>query len=74
MQEKHIKLSEYAKEKNITYWTAWNHFIFNKIDDAFNDNTGHVYIIRKKTILNNAIVYARLHIDNFKHFLMVFLK
>lgn len=60
--EKIIKLSDYAKYKKITYRTAWNHFIDNKIDGSYKDSTGHVYIkvTEDSDIENNAIVYARV--------------
>jgi hypothetical protein len=56
---KHIKLSEYAKNKSITYRTAWTHFIEGKIDGAYKDETGHV-LVPVKTTNNDTIIYARL--------------
>lgn len=55
-----IKLSEYAKNKSITYRTAWKHFVEGKIEGAYKDETGHVLIPIKSTANNNAIIYARV--------------
>ena len=65
---KNIKLSEYAKERNITYRTAWTHFKDGLIDGAYKDTTGHVYIQKQvKDENNNAIVYARVQSINKKN-------
>jgi len=62
MQEiSEIKLSDYAKNKSITYRTAWKRFKQNEIPGAYKDETGHVYIPNNsKTDKINAIVYARV--------------
>jgi len=59
--QRYIKLSEYAKNKSITYKTAWNHFKAGLIDGAIIDNSKHVLIpISNDKILNNAVIYARV--------------
>jgi predicted site-specific integrase-resolvase len=73
MQQKYIKLSEYAREKSITYKTAWNHFKKNLIPNAFIDQTGHVYIpINTNNILTNkrAVIYARVSSNDRKESLI----
>lgn len=57
------KLSEYARENNVTYKTAWNRFKANKIKNAFMDETGHVKISlfpEKSNHLKEVILYARV--------------
>ena len=56
---KYIKLSEYARLKDVTYKTAWNRFIEGKLPNAFKDESGHIYV----SLDNNGkktIVYARV--------------
>ena len=56
-----IKLSEYAKNKSITYKTAWNHYKNNLIKGAFLDESNHVLIpIENINKNNNCIIYARV--------------
>ena len=56
------KLSQYAKERNITYRTAWEHFRTGKIKDAFLSDTGHVLIPIEKCGVSKSVVaiYARV--------------
>jgi hypothetical protein len=36
-----MKLSDYAKQRGVTYRTAWNHFRLGKIEGAYkNSKTG----------------------------------
>jgi putative resolvase len=65
-----IKLSEYAKNKCITYRTAWKHFVEGKIEGAYKDETGHVLIPIKNTKNNNAIIYARVSSNDRKNSLI----
>jgi len=57
----YIKLSEYAKNKSITYRTAWSHFKSGKLKDAIQDDFGNILIPTNVSNINNvAIVYARV--------------
>lgn len=62
MQQKYIKLSEYARLKSITYRTAWNHYNKNFIKDAFIDESGHVCIPIQTIQQENkkCVIYARV--------------
>jgi len=57
-----MKLSEYAKQRGITYRAAWNHFRFDKIQGAYKDEaTGHIIIPSIKEInLSKVAIYARV--------------
>lgn len=56
-----IKLSEYAKNKSITYRTAWSRFKDGRIPNAYKDRTGHVYVKKNNTNTGDrTIVYARV--------------
>lgn len=57
---KQIKLSEYAKNKSITYRTAWKHFIEGRIHGAYKDESGHILIPINNIKNNDAIIYARV--------------
>lgn len=57
---KFIKLSEYAKIKDVTYRTAWNRFIQGKLKNAYKDESGHVYVCIDSGHSNNTIIYARV--------------
>lgn len=39
------RLSAYAKENQITYRTAWNHFKQGKLEGAIKDETGHIWLM-----------------------------
>ena len=58
--QKQIKLSEYAKNKSITYRTAWTRFIEGRIKGAYKDETGHVLVPIESAETTNAIIYARV--------------
>lgn len=60
MEQKYIKLSDYAKEKLVTYKTAWVHYKNNMIAGAYLDDTGHVRIPINPKSVNNAAIYARV--------------
>lgn len=53
MVQKYIKLSEYARNKSITYRTAWSHFKDGKIKDAYIDENKSIYVP-----INNSIDYS----------------
>jgi predicted site-specific integrase-resolvase len=57
------KLSQYAKENNITYRTAWNHFHAGLIEHAYQLPTGTVVIPDSTPITcksDHVITYARV--------------
>lgn len=68
MQQKYIKLSEYARLKSITYRTAWNHYNKNFIKDAFIDESGHVCIPIQAIQQENkrCVIYARVSSNDSK--------
>ena len=56
------KLSQYAKERSITYRTAWNHYKNNKVK-TFVSNTGSIYVYEEKDMINindKVVLYARV--------------
>lgn len=62
-----MKLSEYAKIRSITYKTAWNHFKANKIDGAFKDAFGNIFIPKSNDIdYKYCVCYARVSSNNMK--------
>jgi len=65
--KQYIRLSEYAKNKSITYRTAWNHFKSGKLKNTTQDEFGNILIENDtKPHTNNAIVYARVSNNNRK--------
>lgn len=57
------KLSQYAKENNVTYHTAWNHFHAGLIDGAYQLPTGTVVIPdhhKSKPNKDYIVTYARV--------------
>jgi putative resolvase len=67
MKQKYIKLSEYAKNKSITYKTAWTHFGKGLIKGAFKDDSGHVLIpIVNDFDYSNVVLYARVSSNEMK--------
>jgi len=67
MEKQYIKLSKYAKNRSITYKTAWNHFKANKIDGAFKDVSGNIFIPKVNDINYKCCVcYARVSSNNMK--------
>ena len=68
-KQRYIKLSEYARNKSITYTTAWNHFKKGLIEGAYKDNTGHVLIPIKsvsKIDYDLVALYARVSSNSMK--------
>ena len=56
-----MKLSQYAKQRGVTYRTAWNHFKTGKIPNAEMMQDGHVFINDKKPCKTEKTdVYARV--------------
>ncbi|MEW6064337.1 MAG: IS607 family transposase [Bacillota bacterium] len=57
-----MKLSDYAKQRGITYRAAWNHFKLDKIPGAYKDgHTGQIIIpTYQETLLNKVAIYARV--------------
>jgi len=55
------KLSEYAKEHDVTYRTAWNRYKKGKIKNAIVTETGHILIKEEsKYDYNKAAIYCRV--------------
>lgn len=65
--KQYIKLSEYAKNKSITYRTAWNHFKSGKLQNTIQDEFGNI-LVENSTKSNErvSIVYARVSNNNRK--------
>lgn len=57
-----MKLSEYAKQYEITYRSAWNRFKAGKIRGAYMDDvTGHIHVPHPNEVrLPQAAIYARV--------------
>lgn len=56
-----MKLSEYARRRDIGYRAAWNRYKAGKIPGAYMDSTGHVVVPEPEDQrLPNAAVYARV--------------
>lgn len=60
-----FKLSDYAKQHNVTYRTAWNRFKRGLIENSYIDETGHVVIDSEYFNLvdsnnKNVVIYARV--------------
>lgn len=57
-----MKLSKWAKEKGVTYQTAWNLFNAGKIDNAYQLKSGTIIVDEHKEIKydNNVAIYARV--------------
>lgn len=69
--KKFIKLSEYAKQKSITYKTAWNHYKNGLIKGAYLDESNHVLIpVENIKNNNNCIIYARVSSNDRKESLL----
>jgi len=67
MERKYIKLSEYAKNRSITYKTAWTHFNEGKINGAYKDVNSSIYVpINENVDYTNAICYARVSSNSMK--------
>lgn len=71
MKNSYIKLSEYAKNKSITYKTAWNHYKKGLIKNAIMDESGHILIpVDYDDNNDNCIIYARVSNNNRKESLI----
>lgn len=65
--EQYMKLSDYARQKSVTYTTAWNHFRKGLIVGAQKDASGHVLVpIPKVDINTQAVLYARVSAHQMK--------
>lgn len=55
------KLSDYARERGVTYKTAWNRYKAGQIEGAYLDGTGHVVIPETTPLVEPlAAIYARV--------------
>lgn len=67
MGKKFIKLSEYAKNKSVTYRTAWRHFKEGKIEGAYKDKYNSIYVpINKHIDYKQCVCYARVSSSKMK--------
>jgi len=67
MGQRYIKLSEYAKNKSITYRTAWGHFKNNKIKGAYKDEMSNILVpLSNDTDYSKCACYARVSSNNMK--------
>jgi len=67
MEQRYIKLSEYAKNKSITYRTAWSHFKDGKIKGAYKDKNNSIYVpITTDINYKICVCYARVSSNNMK--------
>ena len=54
-----VKLSQFAKDQNVTYRTAWQWFKDGKIKSTERNCTGHIYVVledavkRKEELVEN---------------------
>jgi predicted site-specific integrase-resolvase len=62
MEQKYLKLSEYANIHRIKYRAAWNRFKEGKIEGSFTDEFGKILIPIKKeeSIQKKCVIYARV--------------
>lgn len=68
MNQRYYKLSEYARNKSITYQAAWNRYNAGKIPGAFLDETNHILIplFVNDPKLNRAAIYSRVSSSEMK--------
>lgn len=67
MEQKYKRLSEYAKDKSITYRTAWNHFNDNKIAGAYKDEYNNIFVpINNEIDYSLCACYARVSSNSMK--------
>jgi len=60
MQQRHKKLSEYAKDMGVVYRTAWNRFKEGKIKGAIQDGNGNILVpLFPSKEFQEAALYAR---------------
>lgn len=63
----YFKLSDYAKNHNITYRTAWNRYKAGKIKNCIIDDTGHICInVNNINITKTVALYARVSSNEMK--------
>jgi len=61
MEQRYIKLSEYARIKSIKYRTAWIRYSKGLLNGAHMDETGHIYVpLNNKETGNKCLIYARV--------------
>lgn len=71
MQQRYIKLSEYARIKSIKYRTAWIRYSKGLISGAYMDETGHIYVpLNNKEVGNKCVIYARVSSNDRKNSLV----
>lgn len=61
MEKRYKKLSDYAKERSVTYRTAWNHYKSGKIPGAFADDLGNILIPIFKSDKDNKDIKVSLY-------------
>jgi len=68
MEQRYYKLSEYARNRSITYQAAWNRYNAGKIPGAFLDETNHVLIplFVEDKALNRVAIYSRVSSNEMK--------
>lgn len=68
MEQRYYKLSEYARNRSITYQAAWNRYRSGKIPGAFLDETNHVIIplFVEDPLLNRVAIYSRVSSNEMK--------
>jgi predicted site-specific integrase-resolvase len=63
----YFKLSDYAKNHNITYRTAWNRYKAGKIKNCIIDDTGHICInVNNISKTKTVALYARVSSNEMK--------
>ncbi len=55
-----MKLSQYAKQNDICYRTAWNRYKAGKINGAYQDENGTIHVLVKDNRPEYTVVYARV--------------
>jgi predicted site-specific integrase-resolvase len=67
-----MKLSQYAKREGIGYRAAWQRWRLGRIEGAYLDSSGHVYVPSlQESRLPKVAVYARVSSDSQKTILSV---
>lgn len=71
MEQRYIKLSEYARIKSIKYRTAWIRYSKGLLNGAYMDETGHIYVpLNNKQLGNKCLIYARVSSNDRKNSLI----
>lgn len=55
-----MKLSVWAKERGISYQTAWRHYKSGKIPEAYQLSSGTIIVPRAKKDKGKVVIYARV--------------